>query len=179
MHIKILRSKKRRRTVSARMVKDILIVRAPESMPEGRLQKIVAEFKARIERKQLKEELNKRENLAQRAKEFNLRYFENKLTIGSIEYVASQNSKFGCCNYRTGRIRISHRVSTMPQWVRDYVIIHELAHLAVPDHSRAFWDIVGRYKLAERARGYLIGVGGLDGQNFLNGSQNEENCEVS
>jgi len=159
--IKILRSKKRRRTVSARMVKDILIVRAPQYFPESRLQKVIAELKARIERKQLKEELNKSENLVQRVKEFNLQYFENKLTINSIEYVTDQNSKFGCCNYRTGCIRISHRISAMPQWVRNYVIIHELAHLVVPDHSKAFWEIVNRYKLAERARGYLIAAGGL------------------
>ena len=144
------------------MVKDILIVRAPESIPDIRLQKVITELKARIERKQLKEELSKHENLTQRAKEFNLRYFENKLSISSIEYVTDQNSKFGCCNYRTGSIRISHRISTMPQWVRDYVIIHELAHLVAPDHSQAFWDIVNRYKLAERARGYLIAVGGLE-----------------
>lgn len=159
--IKILRSKKRRRTVSARLLKDILIIRAPENIPESRLQKVVTELKARIERKQLKEELNKDENLVQRAKKINLQYFENKLKINSIEYVADQNSKFGCCNYRTGCIRISHRISAMPQWVRDYVIIHELAHLVVPDHSRTFWDVVNRYKLAERARGYLIAVGNL------------------
>jgi len=157
--IKILRSKKRRRTVSAHMVKDILMVRAPENIPENRLEKVVAELKARIERKHLKEELNKHEYLALRVKEFNRQYFENKLNINSIEYVTDQNSKFGCCNYRTGCIRISHRISAMPQWVRDYVIIHELAHLAVPDHSKAFWDIVNRYKLAERARGYLIAAG--------------------
>jgi len=160
--IKILRSKKRRRTVSARVVKDILVVRAPESIQESRLQKIIDEFKTKIEQKRIKEELNKRENLAQRAREFNSRYFENKLNISSIEYVTDQYSKFGCCNYRTGSIRISHRISAMPQWVRDYVIIHELAHLVVPDHSQAFWDIVNRYKLAERARGYLIAAGGLE-----------------
>jgi hypothetical protein len=157
--IKVLRSRKRRRTISARLVKDILIIRAPENIPESRLQKAITELKARIERKQLKEELNSRENLGQRAKEINLQYFENKLRINSIEYVTDQNSKFGCCNYRAGRIRISHRISVMPQWVRDYVIIHELAHLVVPDHSQAFWDVVNRYKLAERARGYLMAAG--------------------
>lgn len=157
--IKILRSRKRRRTVSGRVVKDILVVRAPENIPESRLEKVVAELKARIERKHLKEELNRHENLALRAKELNRQYFENKLNIDSIEYVTDQNCKFGCCNFRDGRIRISHRISAMPRWVRDYVIIHELAHLAVPDHSKAFWDIVNRYKLAERARGYLIAAG--------------------
>lgn len=157
--VKILRSRKRRRSVSARLVKDILVVRAPENMPEIRLQEVIAELKARIERKHLKEELNKSENLAFRAEEFNKRYFENKLKVNSIEYVTGQKSRFGCCNFRTGSIRISQRISSMPRWVRDYVIIHELAHLAVPDHSKAFWEIVNRYKLAERAKGYLIAVG--------------------
>jgi hypothetical protein len=159
--VKILRSKKRRRSVSCRLVRDILVVRAPENMPEIRLQEVIAELKARIERRHLKEELNKNENLASRAEEFNKRYFENKLKVNSIEYVTGQKSRFGCCNFRTGSIRISHRISSMPQWVRDYVIIHEMAHLAVPDHSRAFWDIVNRYKLAERAKGYLIAAGTL------------------
>lgn len=157
--IKILRSKKRRRTISARLIKDILVVRAPENIPESRLEKAVAELKARIERKQLKQELNKDDNLARRAREFNRQYFDNKLKINSIEYATDQNSKFGCCNCRSGCIRISHQISAMPQWVRDYVILHELAHLVVPNHSRAFWEIVNRYKLAERARGYLIAAG--------------------
>ena len=157
--VKILRSKKRRRSVSARLLKDILVVRAPENMPEIRLQEVIAELKARIERKHLKEELNKSENLASRAEKFNKRYFENKLRVNSIKYVTGQKSRFGCCNFRTGSIRISQRISSMPQWVRDYVIIHELAHLVAPNHSKAFWDIVNRYKLAERAKGYLIAVG--------------------
>jgi hypothetical protein len=157
--IKVHRSRRRKRTVSAQLVKDILLVRAPANIPEIRLQKAIGELKSRIERKQLKEELNSQENLAERAEGFNREYFGNKLKISSIEYVTGQNSKFGCCNYQTGCIRISHRIGRMPKWVRDYVIIHELAHLVEPNHSKAFWDIVNCYKLSERARGYLIGVG--------------------
>jgi hypothetical protein len=67
--------------------------------------------------------------------------------------------RFGSCSPSQGTIRISHRVAAMPAWVRDYVIVHELAHLVEPNHSRAFWDVVNRYTKTERARGYLIAIG--------------------
>jgi len=55
-------------------------------------------------------------------------------------------------------LRISHRVQEMPDWVIDYVLLHELAHLVVPSHSPAFWTLLSRYPKTERARGYLEGV---------------------
>jgi predicted metal-dependent hydrolase len=160
MEVKIIRSNRRRRTVSARMVKDILVVSAPARLTDARLEQIIAGFKIKFQRRELKEELNRRQGLAQIAARLNEKYFENKLKISLIEYVSDQNSKFGCCNYQTASIRISHKVGLMPDWVRDYVLIHEMAHLIEPNHSKSFWELVYRYKLAERARGYLIAKGG-------------------
>jgi hypothetical protein len=40
--------------------------------------------------------------------------------------------------------------------VLDWVLVHELVHLAVPDHGERFQEMVGRYELGERAEGYLI-----------------------
>ena len=159
MEVKIIRSKRRHRTVAARLVNGLLLVSAPLIIPQERLEKIVTGFKLKFERKKIKEELNKEQNLSDLASSLNEKYFGNKLKLESIEYVTTQNSRFGCCNYRSARIRISHKIGLMPEWVRKYVVIHEMAHLVEPNHSRAFWDIVSRYKLAERARGYLMAAG--------------------
>jgi predicted metal-dependent hydrolase len=62
----------------------------------------------------------------------------------------------------TASIRVSTRLAAFPDWVLDYVIVHELAHLEVPDHSPAFWKVVDRYPKAERAKGYLMAKAGDD-----------------
>ena len=159
MEVKIIRSLRGKKTVSGRLVKDTILIHAPYHIHEFQLEKIVSQFKERFQRRKLKEELNRNEELVSVFHRLNEKYFANKLTLTAIEYVANQNTRFGCCNYRTGCIRISHRLSTMPVWVRDYVVMHEMAHLVEPNHRKAFWDIVGRYALTERARGYLMAVG--------------------
>jgi len=53
----------------------------------------------------------------------------------------------------------------MPEYVVDYVLVHELAHLLEHGHGPAFWALVDRYPRTERARGFLDGIclaAGLD-----------------
>jgi predicted metal-dependent hydrolase len=46
----------------------------------------------------------------------------------------------------------------MPEYVVDYVLVHELVHLIEPGHDERFWALVARFPRAERARGFLEGV---------------------
>jgi len=55
--------------------------------------------------------------------------------------IRNQRWRWGSCS-RNGHICLNWRLVTMPDWVRDYVLIHELMHLKRMDHSPAFWRLV-------------------------------------
>ncbi len=155
--VKIIRSSKRMKTISARVVGNELFVYIPNRFSKEEEKKWIAKMlKWAIERGRKKGLDEHNEELKKRANELNRRYFANKLIWNSIEYVTNQNKVFGSCTSKKGRIRISDRLINMPDWVRDYVIIHELAHLIQLNHSKSFWNLVNQYKFTERARGYLM-----------------------
>lgn len=62
------------------------------------------------------------------------------LTVARIS-IRNQRWRWGSCS-RTGHICLNWRLVTMPQAVRDYVLIHELMHLKRMDHSPKFWKLV-------------------------------------
>ncbi len=157
--VHVTRSARRTRTMSARLVGERLEVQIPATLSQEDecrfIERMVERFGARKQRRTL----NRPGALMSRARELSERYLGGALRPSSVEYVTNQNSLHGSCSVRTGRIRLSHRLAAMPGWVRDYVLIHELAHLKEPNHSARFWALVDRFPLAERARGYLMGAG--------------------
>jgi predicted metal-dependent hydrolase len=55
--------------------------------------------------------------------------------------VRDQRTRWGSCG-RNGHICLNWRLLLMPDWVRDYVLVHELMHLKRLDHSPRFWALV-------------------------------------
>jgi hypothetical protein len=159
MKTEITRSQRRKSSVTARLTGDTLLVMAPSDMPNAELQAIIVKLSDRLTKRRNRRELNAVDGLMKRAQELNRTYFDGRLHITSVEYVTNQNSRFGSCSPRTQSIRINHRLAKVPAWVRDYVLVHELAHLLHPNHGRRFWAQVRKYALAERARGYLMAMG--------------------
>ena len=158
MEIEVIRSEKRSKTVSARIIDGVLVVRAPAHLPQKDLNLIIEKLKHRFEKQKIQKTLDDKV-LEKRANALNKRYFGGKLKWQSIRWVTNQNTLHGSCTPANGTIRISHRLNNMPNFVRDYVIMHELAHLKEANHGKQFWKLVNRYPQTERARGYLMAVG--------------------
>lgn len=150
MKTEVVRSARRHKTVEARLVGGILRVSIPATMTRAEEAEWVGRMSERFER----ETLTRSIDLPQRAREL-----AESLSLprpAEIVFSGRQRLRWGSCSPSSGRIRISDRLVEFPSWVVDYVIVHELAHLQEPNHSPAFWELVNRYKLAERARGYLL-----------------------
>lgn len=157
MEINITRSKKRKRTVQGRIVNGVLDIRAPASMSDDELQPHIDNIRKRLEKRQAKKTLDQ-DGLDRRAQQLNKEYFDGKLKWKSIKWVTNQDKRHGSCTPSQGTIRLSHRLATMPTFVQDYVIVHELAHLLEANHGPNFWKLVYQFPKTERARGYLMAV---------------------
>lgn len=155
--VEIIRSARRRKSVGAKLENGTLIVRAPAKMSDAELKPIVENLRRRLAKK-VNPPPQTDADLQRRAEALNRDYFDGKLRWQSIRYVTNQKKRYGSCTPAHGTIRLSDRLATMPQFVRDYVIVHELAHLIEANHGKRFWALVNRYPLTERARGYLMAI---------------------
>lgn len=153
--IELVRSTRRKKTASAGLVDGRIQVRVPAQMSETEANRVAAELSAKVKRKLDSGSVD----LAQRAAHLARRY--DLPTPKEIKWSSRQNTRWGSCTASTGVIRISDRLTSVPPWVVDAVIVHELAHLAVDGHDERFWALANRYELMERARGYLEAVSHL------------------
>jgi hypothetical protein len=55
--------------------------------------------------------------------------------------IKSYISRWGSCSNR-GEICLNWKLMMLPKEIIDYVIIHELVHILVPNHSKKFWNKV-------------------------------------
>ncbi len=163
--VEVRRSQRRRRTVSAYRDGERVVVLIPDRFSRAEetewVERMLARLVAREERIQRTDD-----ELQARARRLIARYLDDhakSAVPNSVRWVTNQNGRWGSCTPDDGTIRISHRIQEMPEWVIDYVLLHELAHLVVPSHSARFWELVNRFGKAERARGYLEGISAASG----------------
>jgi hypothetical protein len=156
----VRRSARRRRTVTAYRESGRTVVLIPAAFTPAEERRWVAQMVAKL---QTREERRRRslggdEQLMARARELAAAHLDGVPQPTSVRWVDNQQRRWGSCTPGDGSIRLSSRLRGMPEYVVDYVLVHELAHLIEPSHDQRFWALVGRYPRAERAQGFLEGV---------------------
>jgi predicted metal-dependent hydrolase len=154
--VEVRRSSRRRRTVSAYREGDRTVVLIPAQMSAKEEERWVRAMVERLERRERRTALDESE-LSRRAATLSTQYLDGRACPVSVRWVSNQAARWGSCTPVDGTIRISDRVRGLPEYVVDYVLLHELAHLLVPNHGPAFWTLLNAYPRTERARGYLEG----------------------
>jgi predicted metal-dependent hydrolase len=154
--VEVTRSKNRRKTVGAHLVGNTLRLAIPAWMSRTEEAHWVEVMSGRFARARSTDRIDLTKRAAMLAKRYDL----PKPT--DIRWAKGMQTQWGSCTPSTGEIRVSDRLAAYPDWVINYLIVHELAHILEPGHNDAFWDLVHRYPSSERAIGFLIAKSGDD-----------------
>jgi predicted metal-dependent hydrolase len=119
---------------SARLRGAEIVLRLPRGMGEGARRIAIGAMLSRCLARE------HRSWLEERVAALNKRHF--RVPVTSVTF-RNTTSTWGSCS-RAGRLSFATRLLLAPLEIVDYVCIHELAHRLVPNHSRAFWDLVRR-----------------------------------
>lgn len=75
---------------------------------------------------------------------YNYQLFQEKIPFPKLR-IRKMKTRWGVCNRKDIKITLNSELLKYGIEEIDYVIIHELAHLVVFNHSKEFWNVVSKY----------------------------------
>lgn len=159
--IRVRRSAKRQKTISAAWKDGTMVVSVPAALTHEVERTLVLDMVKKLERKMARVAAPDHDAvLWERARAMDQELFAGLAAPSAVRWVTNQNTRWGSASLRSRRIRLSDRLRTMPQYVQDYVLAHELAHLVEPrdGHGPRFKAALARYPRVHDANTFLAGV---------------------
>lgn len=155
--IEVVRSTRRRRGASAHARDGRIVVQLPAALPAAAADRTIATLVARVSGKVRADERGGDEWLARRAAIVADTWLDG-VRATTVTWSSRMARRWASATPATGAIRVSDRAAAFPDRVLDHLLVHELAHLVVPDHSPAFHELVARYPDTAWAQGFLAGI---------------------
>ena len=169
MEYSIIRSK--RKTVAIQVKDGRVTVRGPLHLTDAQAARVIEKNKRWIENKLKKQENSKAINTQLTVEEIEYlkleaeKYFKLKIEeyskIMNLKYsrmkVTGARTRFGSCSSK-GNICFSYLLMRYPEAAREYVVVHELAHLIEMNHSHRFYKIIEKYMPDYKERRKLLRI---------------------
>jgi hypothetical protein len=156
--------RKQVRHINARLRGATLSVSAPLGTSQQTLDEVIPDLARRLVRRVRARQVNAAEDALALARKVAQR-FPNPPQITQVQFVTTQEARWGSYSPRTRTIRLNAALREMPRWVLEAVVAHELAHVTHHDHSPAFWALLrGACPETDRAQAFLAGISWLAGR---------------
>jgi len=157
-------TRKRVKNVNARLRGSTMLVSAPYGIPPGELDRVIADLARTLVRRRHAREINGAPDLTELSRRVAAR-FPSPPRFSAVAFSTTQRSRWGSYSGLDGAIRLHAALRTMPAWVLEAVVAHELAHAFHRHHSAAFWALLRSVcPETDRARSFLAGVSWLAGR---------------
>ncbi|MBK9711071.1 MAG: M48 family metallopeptidase [Kouleothrix sp.] len=157
----LLVERKRVKNINARLRDSTLSVSAPLNTPQAMLDQVIPDLARRLVRRVRARQINAEESALDLAHQVAAR-FPNKPSVAQVQFVTTQEARWGSYSSATRTIRLNAALRHMPRWVLEAVVAHELAHVTHHDHGPGFWKLLrGACPEVDRADAFLAGVSWL------------------
>jgi len=154
--IRVIRNTRRSKSISAYREQGAIVIQIPARLPRSQVADLIPEMVQRVLTREARERSSDTD-LIERAIELIQIYLPEFNERPASVVWRAMNERWGSCTTVDRTIRISERLNGAPSYVIDYVLVHELIHLRIPDHGKAFIDLLERFGESERASAFLEG----------------------
>jgi predicted metal-dependent hydrolase len=157
----LLIERKRVKNINARLRETTLSVSVPLHTPQATLDQVIPDLARRLMRRVRARQVNAEEDALALAHKVAAR-FPNRPAVTHVEFVTTQQARWGSYSSATRTIRLNAALREMPRWVLEAVVAHELAHITHHNHGAGFWKLLRSVcPDTDRADAFLAGVSWL------------------
>lgn len=159
MEMPVIIKRSKRKTISLSVTPQLeVLVRAPLGVSDQMVHDVVGKHSSWLEKQMAKEQerqTRQRHFTPEEVKELKAKaaqlvgqrvaYFSELMQLKPTGVkITSAAARWGSCSGRNS-LCFSYRIALLPPDLMDYIVVHELAHIKIKDHSPRFYAVVQRY----------------------------------